>query len=292
LKRLFVSDQYASTFSLAPSSVSVSGITLASASSLDATFAITGSGLKSAAFGDPLNRGFSCCDDTYGLVTLSSRELASVKQLRLIPQDHSTPIIIPLPSVSKPADDGTDDAKAKYPIAIVQNSKTETTYAITAVPGSASLVGAAFIKPQVAKTDIALQDSSHLVFKLLAADATATKVVIIQLASKAGTGPIVSIALPAPAKEDPASKDLSFDDKQASLKKGATGSYTLKGSNFQLITSVRYAGNELTFHCSEDFKTLTIEQLPANFTTNVGKVPLRIGLGSGSSQAYDVTVSE
>lgn len=292
LKRLFLDDQYESTYSLIPPTVSVSNITVVRTSKLDATFAITGSGLTDATFEYPWHRELTCCSSTYALITLTSQELASVKVLYLRPNDHSTPIPIPLPAVAKPSDDGSDDAKVKFPIAIVQSDKSHTTYAITTIPGSPSLEGATFIVPAVNLKQVVKHDATHLLFTLVAADASSYKVAVLQLMNKGAPGTIVPLALPAPAKpeDDSAKKQLTFDKDQGSLKKGATGSYTIIGTNFQLILAVRYLGTQLPIHISPDFKSLTIEQLPPNFTANAGKVPLEIKLSEGSPQAYDVTV--
>src|ERR1700730_8093876 len=104
LRRLFLDDQYEERYRLVPSSVAYTGITLARSTKLGATFAITGSRLTKARFEFPWQRPVSTSSDTFALVSLTTDELSSVKQLVLAPGDgNSSPIMIPLPSVAKAA---------------------------------------------------------------------------------------------------------------------------------------------------------------------------------------------
>jgi hypothetical protein len=306
LKRLFLDNEYESSYTLIPPTVSVSAITAVRSTKLDATFAITGSGLNHATFEINGHQRVICCSGTYALITLTSQELASTKVFYLRPNDQGTPIPVTLPAVAKLTDDGSDVGKVQFPIAISRTDKGHTTYAITSIPESPSLEAATFIDPPPAKVQIVKQDAKHLLFTLAADDATAYKVVFIQLMNPgkpATTGSpavaptpraIVPLTLPMPAKPEDtaatATKKVTFDEKQATLKKGATGSYTIHGTNFDLVLGVRYLGIPLTppILVGTDNKTLTVN-LPANFTAATGGVPLEIQV-AGASIPFDVTV--
>jgi hypothetical protein len=304
LKRLFLDNEYESSYTLIPPTVSVSSITAVRSSKLGATFAVTGSALNNATFENLGIQTMACCGGTRVLITLTSQELASTKVLYLRPNDQSTPIPITLPAIAKLSDDdGSDVAKVLFPIAIVRSDKEHTTYAITTIPQSPSLEGATFFDPPTDSAKIVKQDATHLLFTLPVGDASSYKEVFIQLmnpgkpatagnpATPPTPGVIVPLALPAPAKPEDtsATKQVTFDKKQATLKKGATGSYTIKGTNFDLVLGVRYLNIPLAPPLvGPDNKTLTVN-LPPNFTAATGQVPLEIQI-QGSSLPFDVTV--
>ena len=119
LKRMFLNDQYETSYTLMPAAVSVTGIAVIRSVKAGTTFVLTGSSLMDATFeGLPAPRMPACCA-TYALVTLTADELASMKQLILKPKDHSTPIFITLPGASKAADD-TGSAAADYIVTLLQ----------------------------------------------------------------------------------------------------------------------------------------------------------------------------
>jgi hypothetical protein len=290
LKRLFFDDQYAVEYALKPPVVSVSGISVARTTLLDATFALTGSGLNRATFVYPWSHRHVECCDTYALVTLSADELTSVKALILKPDDGSTPpISIALPP-AKLMDAEFDSGKAKYAIALVQKADDRSTYAITAIQEAAALKGTQILQPKPSATTS--PDDRHLVFDLPAAQATAYKEVIFQLQKDGKPTDLVTLALPAPPKADDSSssKSVSLVKDSKGLSKGATGTYTIKGSNLQLITLVSYFKTPLPFHLGPDASSLIVEQLPANFTANVGQVPLDVRTSDGTEQVYEVPV--
>ena len=113
------------------------------------------------------------CRDTFALVTRSTAELASVKQLTLAPKDCSSPVLIPLPAVTKPSDESGDDTKAKFAISILPDDKT-TAYSIVAAAGVASsLKGATFLQPDISVPTTLKTDERNLWFSRSAMDAKA-----------------------------------------------------------------------------------------------------------------------
>jgi hypothetical protein len=298
LRRLFLDDQYESRYRLIPSSVAYTGITLARSTKLGATFAITGSRLTKARFEFPWKRPVSTSSDTFALVSLTTDELSSVKQLVLAPGDGNTsPIMIPLPSVAKAADDSGDDVKARFPITLMQSDDTDSRYAIVATLGiGTSLKGATFLLPDSPKPDILKNDERNLWFSLKAKDAKAFKEVAIQLVDAAGKpSSTILVTLPTPPKstDDTASTTkVTLKDDATGLKQGATGPYTIKGTNLKLVVSIKYLGVELPIHYAADFSSVTIDQLPAGFTANPGKSPLEFHMTDGSKQSYGVTITK
>lgn len=236
LKRLFLDNQYESSYTLVPPTVSVTSIATVRSSKFDATFAITGSGLNSATFEGLESPPVICCNGTSALITVTLPQLTSTKVLYLKPHDGGTPIPITLPAVAKPSDDASEVAKVLYPVALVRSDKNHSTYEITTLPQSPSLEGAIFIDPVLPAGNIVKQDKDHIIFELVAADASAYKAVVIQLMNPgtpatAGSPAVpatprfmISLPLPTPPKtEDTAStatKKVTFDDKQDTLKKG------------------------------------------------------------------------
>jgi hypothetical protein len=287
LKRLFVDEQYESYYDLTPPGVAVSGISLASASSYLATFLLTGTGLRHAHIIYPWTRAIACCD-TYTFVEMSSSELVAVKSLILKPDDGTSPITVTLPA-GKLTDAEFDDSKLRYSIAFVGKSENSNTYVITGIEG-ADLYDATLLVPHATKTSN--PDMRHLVFEVDTKEASNNKEVII----KTSSGRLITLATPAvpaaPKTDDAAAttKDFKLDEDAKGLAKGATDSYSIKGSNLQLITTIRYMNVPLSFRLAADSKSLTIDQLPTGFTANTGKVPLEIRMTDRSRQVYEVTV--
>lgn len=205
LRRLFLDNQYVADYRLVSPAVAYTGVTVAQSTKLGAVLALTGSRLTDAEFQFPWRRAVTCCD-TFTLVSLTNRELSSVKQLVLAPKDESTPILIPIPSVSTPSNDTTDDASTRFPISLVQSDDNTSTYAIVSIPGNAeSLAGATFVLPSSGAVTVIRRDDRNLWFSLKAVDAKAFKEVGIQLVDANGQ-PTKAIfrTLPAPPKDDTA----------------------------------------------------------------------------------------
>jgi hypothetical protein len=318
LKRMFLSDSYQTDYSVKPAAVSVTGIAVVRSVKTQTTFAITGSRLMEAAFeGIPTPKMPTCCN-TYALVTLSSDEIASMKQLILRPKDNSAPFFISLPTPPKSSDDASSIAAADYTIALLQSPPTAddpkqtggdgkpptppvsgtpppppsvAVYMITSSQGS-TLQDASIEFPKTVSTQ--LLDSANLQFSLDAKIAAATK----QIALKVKSGDVTStvlVTLPALPKGDDsqdsaAAKKLTFAKTPTSINQGSTGPYTIKGTNFQLITSFRYLGTAIPVHYSTDYTTATFDTLPIGFTSSPGKVSLEVRLTDGTIQSFGVPV--
>jgi hypothetical protein len=294
LKRMFLNEQYATTYTLVAAPVSVTGISVVRSVKSKTTFAITGSNLMQATFvGYPAPAMPKCCS-TYALVTLTSDEIASIKQLVLQPADHSTPYFITLPA-AKPSDDSSALGASDYSISLLQSSTDDTsqgaTYVISSSQGVASLAGASVVFPQGVKPT--LLDDFDLQFSLNAKVAAATKQVVLKI--RPDDAATVLLTLPALQKADTAqdasAKKLTFDKKIATISRGSSGPYTIKGTNFQLIEMFRYLGTPLAVHYSDDFTTATFDSLPPGLTASTGKVSLEVRLVDGTTQTYSIPVA-
>lgn len=317
LKRMFLSDSYQTDYSLKPAAVSVTGIAVVRSVKTQTTFAITGSRLMEAAFeGIPAPKMPTCCN-TYALVTLSSDEIASMKQLVLRPKDNSAPFFISLTTPPKSSDDASSPAAADYTVTLLQSPTTAddpkpkgpdgkpvtppasggepppsvAVYMITSGQGS-TLQDASIEFPKTVSTQ--LLDSANLQFSLDAKIAAATK----QIALKVKSGDEIStvlVTVPALPKADDSqdsttSKKLTFAKTPASINQGSTGPYSIKGTNFQLITSFRYLGTAIPVHYSTDYTTATFDTLPVGLTASPGKVSLEVRLTDGTIQSFGVPV--
>jgi hypothetical protein len=287
LKRLFLDDQYEFTYRLTPPRVSVTGASLAGTTKLDATFALTGSGLDRVTLVYPHRQQLKCCG-TYALLRLSARELASAKVLLLQPNDGGMAIPVALPAAKLLGFDA-DNSTVAYSVAIVQATKDHITYAISSDLGSAAFLKYADIKAPAATNVIGL-DEQHLVFDVKGADAASTTVIDLKDAKGQDHG-LLTLALPAPPKSgsDSTSKLLSLTEDKNGLAKGTTGSYSIKGSNLELITDVRYQTLPVSWHLTPDSSAVVIEQLPQNFTANVGKSTLVFWTSNGTTQTTQTT---
>lgn len=283
LKRLFVDNQYSFTYNLKPSGVAVTGIGLVGTTKVGATFLVTGSGLQHAHLIYP-DRPVHW-RDTYGLITLTADEIASVKTLFLKADDGSAPpFAITLPSV-KLVDSDADNNKVKYSIVILEKTDASTTYLVTAIPEALSLKGATL--KELTPLSTAALDDRHLQFALGKADVAAYKQILIQLKD----GPLLPLTLPTPKADDSgsATKDLTLQKDDKGITKGYTGSYSIKGSGLSQIADVRYQHASLTYHLAPDASSVSID-LPATFAANSGLVPLLIVPTKGDQQVYEVPV--
>jgi hypothetical protein len=288
LKRLFFDERYQTSYRLVPSNVSVTGISVLSTTGGDTTFLLTGSGLTDAKLAVPDHPTPRCCR-TYMKITLSSDELASVKELVLQPNDQSAPFLITLPALAKPSEDPTD-TKARYPISILEKTNEDTTYAITARKGSPPLTGAKFLTPVGHLPKVVQQDDTNLWFSLPVAQVSSAKEVALLLTSGDPRVIIVSLPTPPKAEDDGSSSKLTLTADKTGIKQGSTGPYTIKGSNLKLIASIRYLGSQLPVHFSTE--SVTIDQLPPSLSATPGTARLEVRLTDGTKQTYDVLVTK
>lgn len=298
LRRLFLGSIYDVSYKLhyAASDTGVTSIVSLGATKTGATFALTGSRLKTANFVYPASGVITSLpgnSDTFRMFQISTKQLSAIKTVVLQYRD-GTPIVLTLPTAAHVSDDSADESPK---ITILESDDKGVRYLLTGSKGS-RLNEAQFVLPE-ALTPSSAADT-YLLFSLTKQQVSDLKMVVLQppapkagKAAKPGETPslpaVVAISLPSQKEAKATTASLSPDKK--GVAKGSTSPYEITGGQLQQVTEIRYLNTPIPFSYAAAGTSITIPQLPATLVANPGVVPLEIRLADGTKQTYAVVVN-